>query len=113
MQDFSQLMAVAMRTVGTSNATAKIQVATSAAGANAADLVTKTITDQPNAVGDYIVLECDAQQIAQAAAAAGRAYTHASLVLSLATATDEMVVTYIRSGPRFAHDGLTVELIAT
>jgi len=65
MRDFSKFLVGFFRTVGTSNITLLIKAATSAAGANAQTIVTKTISAQPNAVGDYVFLECLAEQIAQ------------------------------------------------
>lgn len=112
MRDFSKLLVGFFRTVGTSNITLLIKAATSAAGANAQTIVTKTISAQPNAVGDYVFLECLAEQIAQVAATSGYALRYVSAYVSFATNTDEGVVTYVQGGPRFAYDGLTADYVS-
>ncbi|HOC94289.1 MAG TPA: hypothetical protein PKH33_18205 [bacterium] len=112
MRDFSKFLVGFFRTVGTSNITLLIKAATSAAGANAQTIVTKTISAQPNAVGDYVFLECLAEQIAQVAATSGYALRYVSAYISFATNTDEGVVTYVQGGPRFAYDGLTADYVS-
>lgn len=114
MRDFAVLLIQFFRTVGTSALTFKILANTQADGSGQ-DVEVKTVTlaAQPDAVGDYVFAEVTAQEIAQAAADAGVAGArYVSASLAFATATDEGVVTYIRSEPRFAHDGLTADSVA-
>lgn len=112
MRDFSKLLVGFFRTIGTSDITLLIKGATSSAGANAQTIVTKTISAQPNAVGDYVFLECLAEQIAQVASTSGYALRYVSAYVSFATNTDEGVVTYVQGGPRFAYDGLTADYVS-
>lgn len=112
MKNFSKLLVSFMRTVGTSALTLKIQASASSNGASAEDIVTKTVSSEPDAVGDYLFLECLAEQIANKGATTGKALRYASAVLSFATGTDEGVVTYIRGGARFAYDQLTADNIS-
>jgi len=103
MRDYTDLAVAVQRTVGTSAMTLKIVGSHVAAGTNPVDLAVKTFTaGQPDAVGDVVFLE---------ALAAG--YRYLSAVVSVATGTDEAVVTYIQAGARFSFDGLTDDIIAT
>lgn len=113
MKNYENLLVSAMRTVGTSAVTLTINAATDSSGTDSAVVVTKTVSTEPDAVGDYISVECMAQQIAQKASDDGKAYTHASAVISVATGTDEMAVTYVLGGARFAGSDLTSDNIAT
>lgn len=112
MRDFASLLVSFFRTVGTSALTLKIQASAASNGDSAEDIVTKTVSDEPDAVGDYIFLECLAEQVAAKAASTGKALRYVSAVASLATNTDEGVVTYILGGPRFAYDELTADFVS-
>ncbi len=110
MKNFGQLAVSFFRTVGTGDITLTINGATDASGSNSTIIVTKTLTYQPDAVGNYVFLECLAEQINSVGKAAGYDFTHASAVITFETGTDEGVVTYIQGAPRFAYDGLTADL---
>jgi hypothetical protein len=112
MRDFSKFMASFFRTVGTSAVTMIIQASAAANGANPETIVTKTVSAEPNAVGDYIFAECMAQQIAQVGSETGKALRYVSATISVATNTDEGVVTYVMSGARFPADGLTEDYVS-
>jgi hypothetical protein len=112
MKDFSKLMVGFFRTVGTSAITLTIQASAASNGASAETVVTKTVSSQPDAVGDYIFAECMAEQIAQKGSDTGKALRYVSAVISFATGTDEAVVTYIRSGAKFAYDALTADYVS-
>ena len=115
MRDYGCFTASFFRTVGTSALTMTILANTASDGSgDEATIATKTFTaGQPNAVGDYVFLEALAQQIAQKSAEDGKAYRYVSVNLTLATGTDEGVVTYIQSKPRFAYDEMTADYIST
>lgn len=115
MRDFVKFLVGFFRTVGTSDLTLKILANSgSSGGGTDVEVKVKTLTGvQPNAVGDYTWIECTAEEIQQAAAAAGVAdVRYVSANLTFATGTDEAVVTYVRGGPRFSFDGLTADNIA-
>lgn len=112
MKDFSTLLVGFFRTVGTSDITLSIKAAPAASATNAQIIVEKTITSQPDAVGDYIFIECLAEQIAAVAESSGYPLRYASAYISFATATDEGVVTYIRSGARVKRENLTEDYIS-
>lgn len=65
-----------------------------------------------DAVGDYVVEECSAEEIAQLSEAAGYDLRYVAARLTCANAADEAVVTYIRHRPKFPRTGLTVDTIA-
>lgn len=115
MSGFNKFLVSFFRTVGTSALTFSI-LANSASDGSGTDVTvkTKTLTDvQPNAVGDYTFLEVTEDEVKAAAVAAGETgVRYVSASLTLATATDEGVVTYILAGPNYAASGLTADSIA-
>jgi len=71
------------------------------------------VASAPDAVGDYLVLECTAEEIAQEAADAGIVgVRYVSAKLTCADTADEQVVVYIQSGARFPQDALTADVVA-
>lgn len=110
MRDYGTFMAGFFRTIGTGAATLKI-LANSASNGSGTDveIKSKTLTSaEPDAVGDTTWIECTAEEIA--GAGANLRYVTASV--SVATGTDEAVITYVRGQPRFSRDGLTADVIA-
>lgn len=97
-----------LRTVGTGAITSVVvNAATSAAGAGATAVATITPTTA-NAVGDYVFVEVDADQIRDALTLA----THIGLVIDLVTSTDECVVTVIGAEGQHQFDELTADYIS-
>ena len=88
----------------------EIVVATSSTGAGIAQLVTSAAVEA-NAVGDYVMLECTDEMIAQEAADAGANYTHVGLRITNDNAADENVLTYITESKRPVR-GLTATTIS-
>lgn len=113
LRDFSSFLVGFFRTIGTSDVTLAIHAATDSSGTNSAVVVSKTVSAQPDAVGDQLYLECLAEQVAQLGSDNGKVYTHVSAVISLATATDEGVALYSLDGARFNYDGLTADIVST
>lgn len=95
-QDVLSLLVVCQRTVGTSNLTFAV-IGNTAADGSGTDTTIKTVTlaAQPDAVGDIVVTEVTRGEIVQAAADAGVEIRGLSAQLTVATGTDEFVVTYI------------------
>ena len=108
MKDFRNILVSFFRTVGTSDVTLKIQGATDSSGTGATDIVTKTVSSQPDAVGDYIFLEAGINDIL----AAGSGLDFVSAVVSVATGTDEGVISYIRGRALRPESGLTADVVA-
>jgi hypothetical protein len=109
MRDYSGLTVAYWKTVGTGALTSLIiQGSTASNGAAPVTVATKTIASDPDAVGDYVFFEIDEDDIAQA----GAGLRYVSATIALGTSTDEAVVTYIRTGAKFAGDGETADVVA-
>ena len=113
MRDFESFACSFFRTIGTSNLTFTI-VANAQSDGSGTDVTIKSWSgSQPDAVGDQVFLECTAEEIAQEAADAGVANArYVTANITLATGTDEGVVTYIRANPKRAYDALTADVVA-
>ena len=115
MRDFDNFMVLVFRSVGTGDVdTFKILAnAESDGGGTDVEIKAHALGTAVDAVGDYVVLECTAEEIAQEAADAGvDNVRYVSASVELATSTDECVVTYIRGGAKRKYDGLTADTIA-
>lgn len=113
MRDFQNLLVQYFKTVGTGVLTSLIiKAATDNSGTNATTILTAAPAADPDAVGDYIFAEIDADDIRDAGENAGLALRYVSAYVALGTGTDEAVVTYIRSGARFPATDLTADVVA-
>ena len=112
MRDFDNFACSFFRTVGTAATTFKI-IGNSASNGSGTDVTIKThsIGSEPDATGDYIFLECTGAEIAQEGSDAGETVRYLSASVSVATNSDEGVVTYVRGGGR-AYDGLSSDTVA-
>ena len=67
----------------------------------------------PDAVGDFLVLSCTAEEIAQEASDAGVANArYVTAVVTCHHTDDEAVVVYQRSGTKRAYAGLTADVVS-
>ncbi len=99
-----------MRTVGTGNVDAfKIRASKASDGSSPVDIKAKTISAEPNAVGDYIWLEVTIDDIL---AAAGAGYKYVSASIQMATGTDELAVYYEMGLTRSKHEDLTADYVS-
>ena len=114
MRDFEHFMVGFFRTIGTGALDTFAILGNSASDGSGTDvtIVSKTISSEPDAVGDYIWLECTAEQIRQEGEDAGQNLRYVTASVEFATGTDEGVIIYVRQPGRFAHQGLTADLIA-
>lgn len=107
MSGYGELTVVAIRTIGTGNVDGFKILSNPTSTGGGTDVEVKdygTFTSQPDAIADFVVLSCRADELG------GNRYVSAQL--ELATDTDEFMVVYIRSKPRHAYDGLTSDTIA-
>lgn len=113
MRDFDKILATFFRTVGTSALDTFKILGNAESDGSGADVIIKThaVANEPNALGDYIYLECTAEEIAQEGADAGEDVRYVTISAEFATSTDEGVVTYVREGTR-RHLALTAESVA-
>ncbi len=108
MRDAGVFTCSFFRTIGTGALTFQI-LANSASDGSGSDVVVKTWSgSQPDAVGDYVFLECTAQELA----ALGTDLRYVTASCAVATGTDEGVVTYIRSDLRFPRQDATADTVA-
>lgn len=115
LQNFHRFAIGVFHSVGTGSFTAVKILANNASDGSGTDIVIKShaLGSQPDAVGDQVFLECTAEEIAQEAADAGlTGVRYVTANVQLGTGTDECVVLYVRSEPRFNYDGLTADVIA-
>lgn len=109
IKHFRRFIAMVMNTVGTGGLTAfSLTAATSAAGANPTTIVAHAVGSNPNAVGDYLVLECDIEQVHEVLATA----THIGVTLDLVTSTDEAVIYFECADAMFPRSGLTADYVS-
>lgn len=113
MRDFDGFLASFFRTVGTGNLDTFKILANSASDGSGTDVEVKSFSgSDPDLLGDYVFLECTAQEINQAGVTAGVAdLRYVSASCEFQTSTDEGVVTYIRHGLR-AYSGMTADSVA-
>jgi hypothetical protein len=115
MQNFHKFGALVFRSVGTGTIQGFTLLANNASDGSGTDITIKShaLGSAPDAVGDFIFLECTAEEIAQEAADAGiTGARYVSANIDLQTSTDECVVVYIFTDPRFAYDQLTADHIS-
>lgn len=114
LRDYESFLVAAFASALTGNGVTafSIYAAPAASDTNAQLIVSHAVGSAPDAVGDYLVLECTAEQIATVAASSGYALRYVSAKLTLQNAADENVVVYIRSGAKFPHASLTANVVA-
>lgn len=112
LADYDSFLAIFFRTIGTGATTFTI-VANSESDGSGTDVEIKAhaVASEPDAVGDTIVLECNAEEVGAASTTASGALRYVTAVVSVATGTDEGVVTYVRGDARHRTDGLTADNI--
>lgn len=116
MRDFKYLLVSFFRTVGTGAVDAFKIIANSASDGSGTDVVVKehAVGSEPDAVGDQLFLEISSQELGGLGDHPDNelALRYVSAQIEFATATDEGVVTYIMSGPRFPREDLTADIVA-
>lgn len=116
MRDAEHFMALTFASALTGlGVTAFTILANAASDGTGTDVTIKehAVGTAPDAVGDYLMLECTAEEIAQEGSDAGVAnLRYVTANLTCANAADEQVVTYIRAGRKRAYDALTADVIA-
>jgi hypothetical protein len=105
---YRRFLAGLFRSVGTGNIDAfEIIAATDAAGTGATVVVEHAFATEADAVGDFVWLECDIEQVLEVLATA----THVGVRIEQATAGDECIVYFERAEPTFAYTDLTADTI--
>jgi len=109
MSKYGVLVAGAIQTViGSSSGITKIEIVASAAATLTSEEVIKDSgTIDADALADWYVLECTAEEIAQIGAAAGKELRYAGLRITQSNAGDEAIGFYLGLEPRTAYKDLT------
>lgn len=106
---FRRFMAGLFHSVGAGTVTKfQLVAATAADGTGATIIVEHALGSNPDAVGDTVWLECDADQIKEVLATA----THVGVRVQLNTGTDEAVVFFQRAESMFPRAGLTADFVS-
>lgn len=113
MRDFRFFAAIAaISALGTSGAITKLEIV---AADDTSDTNLTVIKDSgtldADALGDYIALECTAEEI-RALSTGSKNLRYVAARVTCDAADAEAVLTYIRSAARFEHTGLTATTIA-
>lgn len=109
IENYRRFVAGLIHTVGTGSITEfAIIVGTDGDLTGATVVVTHALGSDPNAVGDTIWLECDAEQCREVLATS----THIGVRIVLGTATDECIVFFGRFEPVYPTDGLTADYVS-
>ncbi len=115
MKDYDAFMVTTFASALTGNGVTVFKIlanSDSAGGGTDVTVKTHAVGSAPDAVGDYLVLDCTKDEIIAAAAAAGVANVrYVSAQLDCANAADEQVVTYIRRAKLLA-SGNTADVVA-
>lgn len=110
---FSHFAVVAMSSTLTGAGITKLEIIASESSDMANPVVIRDSgVVAADAVGDYVGLECSAEQLAQEGTDSGKHLRYAAGRLTLANAADEAVVLYVLSGARFPADGLFANFIS-
>ena len=108
MRDYGSFQVAVMATVMGGNGPTLVEIvaAEDAAGTNVTQIKTSG-TVAADAMGDWVMLECTAEEVNHIGKAAGYDFTHVGARITCHHAGDEAVVVYIRDEPRFPQDSLT------
>ena len=115
MRDYESFAVVAMSSALTGNGISKLEIVanTLSDGTGTTVVIKDSGAVVADAVGDFVVEECTAEELAQEGADNSNIILrYVAARLTVANGADEAVVTYIRATPRFAADGLTADTIA-
>lgn len=108
MTDYGGIAFAAIYTTGTDITKLEIVAAEDEALTSNLTVVKDSGTVAADALGDFVYLECTAEEIKQL----GSDLRYASARITMQTGTDECIVQSIRFNPRFAQSGLTATTIA-
>lgn len=108
MSDFGGFTVAAMASTLTGAGITKLEIvaADDALGTNLT-VIKDSGTVAVAAVGDWVIEECQAEEVAQESATAGVNLKYVAGRITMANAADEAVVTYVGFEARFEQDNLT------
>lgn len=115
LQDYEEFTVMVFTSVlgGTGPTAFKLLANSSATGAGTdAEIKVHALGSLPNAVGDWVVLSCSAEEVRQAETTTTGRLRYVSANLDCNHSGDEAVVVYVRSKPRVATLALTTDVIS-
>ena len=115
MRDYTNFVAIAFASALTGTGVIEfLIIGNSESDGSGTDAIIKThaLGSAPDAVGDYVMLECTAEEIAAASTSSTGQLRYVSAKLDCDNAADENVVVYIRSGARFPTKDLSSDTVA-
>lgn len=113
MRDYASFAVVAMASALTGSGITKLEIVGGSDSGVTADVtsIKDSGTVAADAVGDYVVLECSASELAQEGADAGADLRYVAVRLTNDNAGDEAVICTIAEA-RYPQDGLTANTIS-
>jgi hypothetical protein len=114
MENYGGFAVTSMTSVSASSSgVTKLEIVgcTDSSGSNPTVIVDSG-TVAADAVGDFVAVECTAEQVKEVGDAGGLTLTHIAGRLTCSNSGDEAVVTYIRHTPRYPQSGLTANAIS-
>jgi len=113
LRDYKGFAVAAMSSTLTGNGVTLLEIvaADDTSGTNVT-VIKSSGTVAADAVGDYVVEECSAEEIAHLSEASGYDLRYVAARITVANAADEAVVAYIRLGAKFPQTGLTADTIS-
>jgi len=113
MRDYTGFLVMAMTAVKTGNGVVELSIyaAEDDSGSNATEIKTSGVV-AADADGDYVYVECSAEEIAHVGEAAGYNLRYVAGYVDCHHDDDITAVVYIRYGAKAAADGLTANYIS-
>ncbi len=114
MRDYGGFAVQAMSVVLTGNGITLLEIVAdvNSDGSGTNRIIKSSGAVVADAVGDYVVVECLAEEIAQIGEDNSEDLRYVAARLTVANSADEAVVNYIQFFPRFPATGLTADAIA-
>lgn len=115
MQDYEGIAIIAQAAALTGTGVTAFSIlanSDSAGGGTDATVVTHALGTAPDAAGDYVVLECTAEQIRAVETSSTGALRYVTAKIDTNNASDQISVVYIRYAAKHAASGLTADVIS-
>jgi hypothetical protein len=116
MRDYENFAALVFTSsLGGNGPTVFTIVANSQSNGGGTDAVIKShaVGSAPDAVGDFLVLECTDKELAQESTSTTGELRYVSAKVTCHHTDDEAVVVYLRGGAKRAADGLTADYVSS
>lgn len=114
LRDFDSFAVIAMLAAKTGNGITKLEIvaAEDSAGSSNLTVIKDSGTVAADALGDYVVQECTAAEIAQLGRASGYALRYVAARVTLHNAADVAAVTMIRGDAKVQYKDMTANYIS-